>query len=117
MLKKTFIANTMLNMSLIVGFLLTGSTIACLIWMMFGHFFRLTNVFLLLSGVNFLLMGPIWYFMVANWDNPGATIGPGLLFIPLAGLSQLLCYAICRWFYNKLYDAHFIDSLMDCSET
>ena len=62
-------------------------------------------------------MGPIWYFMVANWDNPGATIGPGLLFIPLAGFSQLLCYAICRWFYNKLYDAHFIDSLMDCSET
>ena len=54
--------------------------------------------------------------MVANWDNPGANIGAGLIFIPLAGFSQLLCYAICRWYTNKLYDAHFIDGLMDCSE-
>ena len=54
--------------------------------------------------------------MVANWSNPGADIGAGLIFIPLAGFSQLLCYAMCRWYTNKLYDAPFIDGLMDCSE-
>ena len=54
MLKKTFLANTLLNISLIIGFLLTSTTVWSLIWMMFGHFFRFTNVFLLLSGVLFL---------------------------------------------------------------
>ena len=53
-LKITFLANTMLNISLIIGFLLTSTTVWSLIWMMFGHFFRFTNVFLLLSGVLFL---------------------------------------------------------------
>ena len=115
MLKKTIVANTMLNCALILGFFLTLSTIICLVWMLFGNFFRLTNVFLLLSGIIFLGVSLIWYFIEGDWDNPGAGIGHGLFFIPLAGLSELLCYAISRWYTNKLYDAEFIETLMDNS--
>ena len=116
MLKKTIVANTMLNCALILGFCLTLSTIICLVWMMFGNFFRLTNVFLLLSGLIFLGASLVWYLIEGDWDNPGAYIGHGLFFIPLAGLSELLCYVISRWYTNKLYDAEFIKTLMDSSD-
>ena len=116
LLKSTFLPNSILNVSLILGFLLTSSTICCLIWMMFGHFFRFTNFFCLLSGLNFIAMGPVWYLMVSSWTDPATNVGAGLFFIPLAGLSQLLCYTISRWYTNKLYDAHFINNLLDCSD-
>ena len=115
-LKRCFFANTLLNASLLIGFVLTSSTIILAIFMLKRHFFRFTNVLILVSGLNFIVMTVVWYFMSGTWD-PDVKPGAGLFLIPAAGTNQLLCYIVSRWYTNKLYDANFIETLLGDSDS
>ena len=53
--------------------------------------------------------------MSGSW-NPEVSPGIGLFFIPLAGLVELLCYCMSRWYTYRLYDAHFMEDLLNNSE-
>ena len=114
-LKRCFFANTLLNIVLLIGFILTVSTIILAIMMMKRYFFRFTNVFILFSGLFFIITTGVWYLISGSW-NPDVSPGDGLLFIPLAGLNELLCYSLSRWYTYKLYDANFVEDLLNNSE-
>ena len=110
-LKRCFFANTLLNIGLILGFFLTVTAIILVGWMMKRYFFRFTNLLILVSGLNFILMTTIWIILSGSLVS-NVKLGVGLVLIPLAGVNQLLCYFVSRWYTNKLYDANFIETLL-----
>ena len=85
-LKNCFFANSLLNLSLLLGFILTVSAIILAIAMLKRYFCRFTNIFILLSGLNFIVMTIVW-IPLSGTLSPDVKKGTGLFFIPLAGAN------------------------------
>ena len=119
LLYDAVIPNTVLNIGMSLALLLCFVTITVAYFQLKGWYFRMTNFLILDSGILFLVITGVWYVIVlydtSLSDKLDYSIRYGDIVIPLCGVVELFNFFISRQFTLKLYDAKFMDRLLENS--
>ena len=97
----------MLNLILLAGMIGNVVGIYVKYWILYGHYFRWTNLILIGQSVQFIVTPLIWY-LIADGPDSCTRYGFFVLVMPVMGVMLLICYAWGRYYANKLEYARTI---------